>query len=94
MDVRAHERQQLIDVITKMGYPAAFGEAIADNLRSEKTMHRMTGYLLSAKPKTEEEIVDEMLAIMSDRDRWMQRKEAEYYNRKYNEYLNSGFEEE
>ena len=57
-------------------------------------MHRMTGYLLSAKPRTEEEIVDEMLAIMSDRDRWIQKKEAEYYNQKYNEYLSSGFEEE
>ena len=34
------------------------------------------------------------LVSMSDRDRWMQRKGAEYYNKKYNEYLSSGFEEE
>ena len=69
------------------------GEAVADNLRTEKPMSRMIGYLLSAQPRNEEDIVDEMLAIMSDRDRWIQKKEAEYYNQKYNEYLNRYREE-
>ena len=49
---------------------------------------------LSAQPRTEEDIVDEMLAIMSDRDTWIRKKEAEFYNQKYNEYLNSYREEE
>ena len=88
MDIRAEKRQQLIDVLVRMGYPSSLGEAVADNLRTEKPMSRMIGYLLSAGPRSEEEIVDEMLAIMSDRDRWVQKKEAEYANQKYNEYLN------
>ena len=83
------KKQELIDVITRMGFSAELGEAIAANLRTEKPMSRMIGYLLSAQPRTEEDIVDEMLAIMSDRDNWIKKKEAEYYNQKYNEYLNS-----
>ena len=35
---------------------------------------------------------DEMLAIMSDRERWIQKKEAEYYNSRYNDLLNNGLE--
>ena len=73
-----------------MGYPKEFGIAIANNLRTEKTMSRMIGYLRNAKPQSAEEIADEMLAIMEDRERWTKKKEAEYYNAKYNEMLYFG----
>lgn len=82
-------KRELIDILVRMGFSAELGEAIAANLRTEKPMNRMIGYLLSAQPRTEEDIVDEMLAIMSDRDTWIRKKEAEFYNQKYNEYLNS-----
>ena len=94
VDVREYKRQQLTDILKRMGYPDSLGEAIYSNLRTEKPMNRMIGYLLSTQPRSEEEIVDEMLAIMSDRDNWVKKKEAEYYNQKYNEYLNSPREEE
>lgn len=81
-------KEHLINTITKLGYPAEFGEAIAQNLHSPNTMNRMTSYLINVRPKTSEEIADEMLAIMSDRDRWVQKKESEFYNSKYNDYLN------
>ena len=61
--------RELIETIVHMGYPEEFGKAIAKNLGSEKTMRRMTAYLYSAKPRSAEEIADEMLAIMSDRER-------------------------
>jgi len=77
-----------------MGYPREFGAAIADNLGSEKTMSRMTGYLRQAKPASAEEIADEMLAIMEDRNRWISKKETEYYNSKYNEMLYYGLGED
>ena len=83
------QRQELINILERMGYSAALGEAIADNLRTEKPMSRMIGYLLHAKPTREEDIVDEMLAIMTDRDNWIKKKEAEYANQRYNAYLNS-----
>lgn len=85
--------RELIKTIVHLGYPEEFGKAIAKNLGSEKTMRRMTSYLHSAKPRSAEEIADEMLAIMSDRERWIAKKEAEAANAKYNELLNYGFEE-
>ena len=94
MEIRERKKRELIDILVRMGFSAELGEAIAANLRTEKPMNRMIGYLLSAQPRTEEDIVDEMLAIMSDRDTWIRKKEAEFYNQKYNEYLNSYREEE
>ena len=79
--------RELIGTIVKMGYPEEFGTAIADNLRTEKTMSRMIGYLKQASPGSADEIADEMLAIMEDRERWIRKKTAEYYNSKYNELL-------
>ena len=90
MEEREQIRRDLIRTITRMGYPEEFGSAIADNLRTEKTMSRMIGYLHHARPRSAEEIADEMLAIMGDRERWIQKKSAEYYNNKYNELLYTG----
>ncbi len=85
---RAYE--ELVRTIVKMGYPQEFAQAIAENLGSEKTMSRMTGYLHNAKPRSAEEIADEMLAICDDRSRWIKNKEAEESNSRYNELLNHG----
>ena len=92
MDERTRIYHELIKAIVSMGYPEEFGRLVADNLRTEKTMTRMLGYLRQARPASAEEIADEMLAIMDDRTRWIQKKEAEYYNRKYNEMLYYGLD--
>ena len=68
------KKQELINILSRMGFSAELGEAIAANLRTEKPMSWMIGYLLSAQPRTEADIVDEMLAIMSDRDTWIRKK--------------------
>ena len=82
--------RELIGTIVRMGYPEEFGKLIARNLGSEKTMRRMTAYLHSAKPRSAEEIADEMLAIMSDRESWIRKKKAEEANARYNELLYYG----
>lgn len=92
--MREDAYNNLIRTITRMGYPEEFGIAIARNLGSEKMMTRMTAYLDHARPRSAEEIADEMLAIMEDRDRWIKKKEAEYYNSKYNEMLYYGLGDE
>ena len=48
----------------------------------------MIGYLSHYKKLPLEEIVDEMLAILSDRNRIMQKHELEETNARWNEYLN------
>jgi hypothetical protein len=40
-----------------------------------------------------EEVVDEMLSILSDRNRIMQKKDLESTNARWNEYLNERREE-
>ena len=88
MDERERVYWELVDTIVRMGYPEEFGRAVATNLRTENTMNRMIRYLHQARPRSAEEIADEMLAICADRDRWRDKKAAEYYNQKYNEWLN------
>ena len=92
MNERDKTCQELVETIVRMGYPESLGKSIAENLRTEKTMSRMIGYLRHAKPKSAEEIADEMLAIMDDRERWIQKKSAQFYNSRYNEILNYGLE--
>ena len=87
MDRREQIYRDLVQTLVRMGYPKEFGVVIADNLRTEKTMSRMIGYLKQANPRSADEIADEMLAIMEDRERWIRKKTAEYYNSKYNELL-------
>lgn len=81
---------ELVDQIMRMGYPENFGIEIARILRTEKMMTRMIQYLRGARPTSAEEIADEAIAIAEMRDRWVQKKIAEYNNRKYNELLNNG----
>ena len=87
MDRREQIYRDLVQMLVRMGYPKEFGVVIADNLRTEKTMSRMISYLKQANPRSADEIADEMLAIMEDRERWIRKKTAEYYNSKYNELL-------
>ena len=86
--------RDLIGTVAQMGYPEEFGKVIAKNLGSEKTMRRMTAYLKNAKPRSAEEIADEMLAIMSDREQWIAKKEAEEANARYTQLLNENLFDE
>ena len=96
MTERERIYKELVKAVIKKGFPEELGIAIAENLRTEKTMQRMIGYLKQVKKASAEDVVDEMLAIMDDRERWVKKKTAEYYNRKYNEllYYGLGNEEE
>ena len=55
-------------------------------------MQRMSSYLYHVKPKKEELVVDEMLAIMSDIAAWKEKKASEAANAAYNEMLYRGIE--
>ena len=93
MDARmewAKTKDELVQVIRSMGYPDELGEMIAKNLGSPKAMRRFIAYLYSARPRSAEEIVDEMLAIQSEIDLWRKKKESEEANRAYNILLNDG----
>jgi hypothetical protein len=78
-------------MLLKKGYPEPFCDEITKNLNTDWTAQRMMGYLSHYNKPPLEEVVDEMLAILSDRNRIMQKKELESSNAKWNEYLNNGF---
>ncbi|MGN0240645.1 MAG: hypothetical protein ACI4CS_03065 [Candidatus Weimeria sp.] len=77
----------MIDEVVNLGFPESLGVAIAKNLNSVRTMQRMTGYLRNVRPDSDILIVDEMLAIMDDRNRWIEKKKSEEANARYNEFL-------
>ena len=92
MNKTTERRQQLIHIIESYGYPKEFAAVLADELKTEKQMTRMIGYLLSAHPTRIEDIVDEMLAIKADFASYRQKKINEYNNSAYNDLLNKGLE--
>ena len=72
----------------KPDYAEPFCDEITKNLNTDWTAQRMIGYLSHYKKLPMEEIADEMLAILSDRNRIMQKHELEETNARWNEYLN------
>ncbi len=80
--------RNVTEAVRKQGYPEELGIGIAQILRTEMALDRMLRYLAHMGPLSAEEIVDEALAISEERDRWAQKKAAEYYNSKYTELLN------
>ena len=89
----ARSRDNLVSSIRALGFPGEFGELIAKQLGSPKTIDRMAAYLDYEKPKDIQIIVDDMLAIQSELDAWREKKASEEANARYNEILNYGLED-
>ena len=89
-------KNELVQTVEDLGFPAELGDAIAKNLGSPKAMDRMMAYLHNVKPRSAELVVDEMLAIKSEIDAWKEKKASEEANASYNEllYYGLGAEEE
>ena len=83
-------RDELVEAVESLGFPAELGEAIAKHLGSPKAMERMISYLQLVKPRSEELVVDEMLAIRSEIDAWREKKASQEANAAYNEMLYYG----
>ena len=86
-------RDRLVEAMVRLGFREDLGEAVAKNLGSPKAMERMISYLVNVKPKTEELLIDEMLAICSEIEAWKERKASQEANARYNEMLLRGLDE-
>lgn len=60
--------------LLQMGFPDAFARLVGEQLNTDFTAKQMLGYLRDAQPKTMEEVADEMLGILSLRDKLVERK--------------------
>ena len=70
-------RNRLASAVSEVGFPKELADLLAKELKSPKAMERMTAYLLQARPRSLETVVDEMLAIRADVDAWIRKKESE-----------------
>ena len=88
----ASERtDELYKVLLDRGYPKEFCAEIAyKNMNTDYTATRMLGYLYRVSDSRIEDLVDEMLAILSDRDAIIQKKEMEHAQAVINEIYRNG----
>ena len=83
----AQTRDRLIAAVTDIGFSAELAELMAKQLRSPKAIDRMISYIRQAHPRTEEMLVDEMLAICAEIETWRQKKENQEAQARYNSWL-------
>lgn len=78
------------------GYPNGFAEIVSRELHTEFTANRMIGYISAREMLPMEEVADEMLAILSDRDRLINKHISQDAQAAINEFyrMDEGDEEE
>ncbi len=80
-------RNRLVAAVTGLGFSAELAELMARQLKSPKAIDRMTSYVYQARPRTEEMLVDEMLAICTEIETWREKKESQEAQARYNARL-------
>ena len=85
----AEARDGLVAAVTRRGFSEALAELMARQLKSPKAIDRMTAYVCQANPRSEEMLVDEMLAICDEIETWRERKESLEAQEKVSAWYNS-----
>ena len=85
--LRARSRDNLVTAVTNLGFSPELADLLARELGSPKAIDRMASYVRQAKPRNEEMLVDEMLAIKAEIEAWRERKEAMEAQARYNARL-------
>ena len=88
----AESRQdELYDALQLKGYPEDFCREIAyRQMNTDYTATRMLGYLYRISEPRPEDVVDEMLAFLSDRNAIIQKKELEHAQTTINKIYREG----
>ena len=92
MKTRTEISMQLYQMMLERGYPENLCDLVTRNLNTDYTATRMIGYLSHYSYLPEVEVVDEMLAILSDRNAIIKKKEAEQAQEKINEIYRFGLD--
>ena len=83
----AQAKDRLVAAVTGIGFSAELAELMARQLGRPKAIDRMTSYVYQARPRTEEMLVDEMLAICAEIETWREKKESQEAQARYNARL-------
>lgn len=94
MKPRSEKSMELYDILVNRGYPEKFAQEVTLNLNTDWTAQRLIGYLRHYDRLPMEDVADEVLAILSDRNAIMKKKEYEAANARWNEIMWNGFGEE
>lgn len=88
----ASERtDELYKILLSKGYPKELCAEIAyKNMNTDYTATRMLGYLYRMSNPRIEDLIDEMLAILSDRNAIIQKKELEQAQSVINDVYQNG----
>ncbi len=82
---------EVYKVLLRKGYPDKFCEEVAYKyLNTDFTAERMLGYLYRMSEPSIEQIVDEMFAIIGDRDRLVEKHRSEQAQARISEIYRDG----
>lgn len=90
---QSEKSKELYAYMVEEGYPEDFSRAVSRALNTDFTAKRMLGYLSYYSHLPLEEVADEMLAILSDREAWIQKKTMENNQAAWNRHMEEGFDE-
>ena len=80
----AQAKDRLVEAVVSSGFSKELAVLMARQLGSPKAIDRMTSYIHQAHPRTEEMLVDEMLAICAEIDAWREKKASQEAQAQYN----------
>ena len=83
----AQSRDRLVREVTALGFSRELAELMARQLKSPKAIDRMASYVCQARPRTEEMLADEMLAICAEIDAWREKKQSQEAQARYSARL-------
>jgi hypothetical protein len=84
--------EKLYDLMLRIGYPDNFSRIIAEQMQTEYTSQRMCAWLGRAGLLPAEEVADEMLSILAERDRLVQKHIAMHAQKKINQLYMEGLD--
>ena len=70
-------RDRLVQAVTFLGFPAELGDLCARQIGSPRGIDRLTSYVYNVRPRSEELLVDEMLAIAEQISTWREKKASD-----------------
>ena len=87
--------EKLYRLLMSRQYPEPFCREVCRYMNTDYTAGRMLGYLYHYSADLRmEEIADEVITILSDRERFIQKAATEQANASYNAFLNRDRDEE
>ena len=89
--MKTERTDELYKFLLTKGYPKELCSVIAYNiLNTDYTATRMLGYLYRYTEPRIEDVIDEMIAILSDREEFIKKKEMEQARAVINEIYRNG----